>query len=65
VSVGAAPVTGTTPARVAEVVTGISHTTFVSGMHAAFLVGAGVALAGALIAVLVRRGTGAVEHGAV
>ncbi|HEX3492576.1 MAG TPA: MFS transporter [Streptosporangiaceae bacterium] len=65
VSVGAAPVTRTTPAAVAEAVTRISHETFVSGMHAAFLVAAGVALAGAVIAVLVRRGTGAAEHGAV
>ena len=64
-SVGAAPVTRSTPAAVARVVTGISHTTFVSGMHAAFLVAAVVALAGAVIAVLVKRGTGTVEHGAV
>ena len=55
-TVGVAP---DASARVAAVV----HGTFVSGMNAAFLVAAVVALAGALLALLVRRGR-AVEGGA-
>jgi MFS family permease len=58
VSVGAAPVTSSTPPQVARVITDISHATFVSGMHTAFLVAAGVALAGALIGLLIRPGNG-------
>jgi EmrB/QacA subfamily drug resistance transporter len=59
VSVGAAPVTRSTPARTADVITQISHDTFVAGMHNAFLVAAVVALAGALIALIAKRGNGA------
>jgi EmrB/QacA subfamily drug resistance transporter len=55
-SVGAAPVTSSTPPEVARVITDISHATFVSGMHTAFLVAAAVALAGALIGLLIRPG---------
>lgn len=58
VSVGVAPVTRSTPAPVASVITRISHDAFVSGMHAAFLVAAVVALAGALIALITKRGNG-------
>jgi hypothetical protein len=58
VSVGVAPVTHGTPAQVADVITQISHATFTAGMHSAFLVGAAVALAGAGIALITRRGTG-------
>jgi EmrB/QacA subfamily drug resistance transporter len=58
VSVGAAPVTSGTPPQVVRVITDISHATFASGMHAAFLVAAAVALAGALIGLLIRPGTG-------
>src|SRR5689334_17614038 len=61
VSVGAAPVTSSTPPQVARVITAISHATFASGMHTAFLVAAGVALAGALIGLLIRPGTGGAE----
>ena len=56
VSVGAAPVTSSTSPQVARVITDISHATFASGMHTAFLVAAGVALAGALIGLLIRPG---------
>jgi EmrB/QacA subfamily drug resistance transporter len=56
VSVGAAPVTSSTPPQVARVITDISHATFASGMHTAFLVAAAVALAGALIGLLIRPG---------
>ncbi len=58
VSVGVAPVTGSTPPRAASLITQISHDTFVSGMHAAFLVAAVVALAGAAIALVTRPGNG-------
>jgi predicted MFS family arabinose efflux permease len=61
VSVGAAPVTRGTPHQIASTITDISHATFVSGMHGAFLVAAAVALAGALIALLAKRGNGAGE----
>ena len=39
-------------------ITDISHATFASGMHTAFLVAAVVALAGAGIGLLTRRGAG-------
>jgi EmrB/QacA subfamily drug resistance transporter len=55
-SVGVAPVTHGTPARAADLITGVTHATFISGMSAAFLVAAIVALAGAAIALLVKRG---------
>jgi len=61
VSVGAAPVTRATPAEAAAAITRISHDTFVSGMHAAFLVAAAVALAGALIALLTRSGSASAD----
>ncbi len=56
VSVGVAPVTDAMPAPVAALITGIAHGTFMSGMRAAFVVAAFVALAGAAIAMLVRPG---------
>jgi len=56
VSVGVAPVTQSTPPRLASVITQISHDTFVAGMHTAFLVAAVVALAGAAIALITKRG---------
>ncbi|HEY5396154.1 MAG TPA: MFS transporter [Trebonia sp.] len=65
VSVGAAPVTRSTPARAAEVITQISHDTFVAGMHNAFMVAAAVALAGALIALITKRGNGAGAHAGI
>ena len=45
-----------TPARVAELITNVTHTTFISGMSAAFLVASIVALAGAMIALLAKGG---------
>jgi EmrB/QacA subfamily drug resistance transporter len=57
VSVGAAPVTASTPPQAARVITGVSHATFASGMHTAFVVAAAVALAGAVIGLLTRRGS--------
>jgi hypothetical protein len=52
-TVGAAPVPAGTPAQVAELITNVTHATFVSGMNAAFLVASIVALAGAAIVLLV------------
>jgi EmrB/QacA subfamily drug resistance transporter len=61
VTVGVAPVPRGTPAPIAAAITQISHDTFVSGMHAAFLVAAVVALAGAALALLTKRGDAAAE----
>ena len=63
-TVGAAPAGHGMPAQVAELMTNVIHTTFISGMNAAFLVASVVALAGAAIALLTRRGR-AVEGGPV
>ncbi len=63
VSVGVAPVSKGTPAQLASVITGVAHSAFASGMHTAFVVGAAVALAGALIALLTKPGhTGTDAH---
>jgi hypothetical protein len=51
-----APVAHGTPAQIAELVTNVTHTTFISGMNAAFLVASIVALGGALIALLAKSG---------
>jgi EmrB/QacA subfamily drug resistance transporter len=56
VSVGVAPVPKGAPAQLASVITEVGHAAFASGMHTAFLVGAAVALAGALIALLTKPG---------
>lgn len=58
VSVGVAPVPRGAPAQAGAVITQIAHSTFMSGMNAAFLVAAIVALAGAVIALAARRGSG-------
>jgi len=55
-TVGVAPVQKGTPAQVAAAIADVTHSTFVSGMTASFLVAAVVAVAGALIALLTRRG---------
>ena len=55
-SVGVAPVTASTPPQVAGLITNVTHTTFISGMTAAFAVAAIVALAGAVIAVAAKQG---------
>ncbi|HEX6351103.1 MAG TPA: MFS transporter [Candidatus Dormibacteraeota bacterium] len=55
-SVGVAPVTASTPSHVAGLITNVTHTTFISGMTAAFAVAAVVALAGAVIALLAKQG---------
>jgi hypothetical protein len=58
VSVGVAPVKPGIPAQIAAVITRISHDIFTSGMNAAFLTAAIVALAGAAIALLIRDTAG-------
>jgi EmrB/QacA subfamily drug resistance transporter len=63
VQVGAAPVPSGTPPRIAHAIIQVSHHAFVAGMHTAFLVAAVVALAGALCALIVRRGDNAVAAG--
>jgi hypothetical protein len=50
-----------TPPQAARVITQLSHAIIVAGMHAAFLVGAAVALAGAIIALIIRQGNGTTE----
>ena len=61
VSVGVAPVTHVMPPQVVNLITGIAHATFISGMRAAFVVAAFVALTGAPIALLVRPDNGGAE----
>ncbi len=55
-TVGVAPMQKGTPAQVAAAIADATHSTFVSGMTASFLVAAAVAVAGALIALLTRKG---------
>jgi EmrB/QacA subfamily drug resistance transporter len=64
-AVGVAPVTSNTPGRVAEAITTVTHATFISGMTAAFTIAAVVALTGAVIALLAKRGEHATEGAAV
>ena len=56
-TVGSAPVRPGMSAQVAAAVTDVSHATFVTGMSTAFEVGAAVAVAGALLALLTRKGS--------
>jgi hypothetical protein len=65
VSIGLAPVTHSTPPRAAAAITQISHATFTSGIHSAYLVGGTVALAGAAIALITKRGNGAPAHAGI
>lgn len=58
VSVGAAPVRPGLPSQISDLITTVSHDVFTSGMTAAFLTAAVVALAGALIALLTRPASG-------
>jgi hypothetical protein len=64
-SVGTAPITSSTPAQVAEAITSVTHATFMSGMTASFAVAAVVALGGAVIALLTKRGANATEGAAI
>ena len=55
-TVGVAPVQKGMPAPLVTAITDVTHQTFISGMTASFLVASIVAVAGALIALLVRKG---------
>ncbi|NJP52318.1 MFS transporter [Streptomyces sp. SBST2-5] len=63
VQVGVAPVSPDMPEAIAAKVTGVAHDTFISGMHLASLVAAGVAVVAVLVAFLTKRGANA-EAGA-
>ena len=54
VSVGVAPVAPGTPHQIAAVITGIAHSTFISGLDAAFLVASITALVAAAVALLIK-----------
>jgi EmrB/QacA subfamily drug resistance transporter len=56
VEVGVAPVQKGIPSHVATLITDVAHGTFLSGMTASFLVAFGVAILGALLALLTRKG---------
>ncbi|MFD7693326.1 MULTISPECIES: MFS transporter [unclassified Streptomyces] len=59
VQVGVAPVPPGTPAAIATKITDVTHDTFISGMSAASLVAAGVAVVAVLVAFLTKRGENA------
>lgn len=60
-TVGVAPVRKGVPPHLAAAMADVTHATFISGMTASFLVASIVAIGGALVALLVKRGH-AVEH---
>lgn len=60
-TVGVAPVAAGTPAQTAAAITDVVHSTFISGMTASFLVASFVAIGGALIALLTKKGENATE----
>ena len=47
--------------QVAAAITDVTHTTFISGMTASFLVASIVAIGGALVALLTKKGRGQAE----
>lgn len=63
-TVGAAPPAAGIPAHLYSAIAYVTHSTFISGMNAAFLAASIVALGGAAVALLTRRGH-VVEGGAV
>ncbi len=54
--VGVAPVTRGIPAQIAAAITDVTHTVFLNGMTESFLVAFAVAVFGALLALLTRKG---------
>jgi EmrB/QacA subfamily drug resistance transporter len=60
-TVGVAPVSKGMPPHVAAAVADVTHTTFISGMTASFLVASVVAVVGALVALLTKKGHAAPE----
>ncbi|MFJ5727978.1 MFS transporter [Streptomyces paradoxus] len=63
VQVGVPPLAPGTPDAIAAKITGVAHDTFISGMSAASLVAAGVAVVAVMVAFLTKRGENA-EAGA-
>jgi EmrB/QacA subfamily drug resistance transporter len=61
VSVGVAPVAPGTPHQVAAVITSIAHSTFMSGLDAAFLIASIAALAAAAVALLIKPNLAVME----
>ena len=61
VSVGVAPVAPGTPHQVAAVITDIAHSTFMSGLDAAFLIASIAALAAAAVALLIKPNLAVME----
>jgi EmrB/QacA subfamily drug resistance transporter len=61
VTVGVAPVPRGTPPQIAARLAEVSHSTFVSGMNAAFVVAAFIAVGGAAVGLLTRRGRPAAD----
>jgi hypothetical protein len=59
---GIAPVTRSMPPPLRDAIIGASDSAFLHGLHTAMVVGAGLAFAGALLGLLVRRGAD-VGHG--
>jgi hypothetical protein len=59
---GVVPVSPGVPAAVAKAVTGASQQAFIEGLHVAMYVGAGLAIAGALMALLVTEGRAVEAH---
>jgi hypothetical protein len=55
-TVGVAPVQKGMPAQAAAAITDVTHSAFISGMTASFLTACVIAVAGALIALLTRKG---------
>jgi hypothetical protein len=55
-TVGVAPVSKGMSPQVAAAVADVTHSTFISGMTASFLVASVVAVGGALIALLTKKG---------
>jgi hypothetical protein len=55
-TVGVAAAQKGVPAQLEALMADVAHSAFISGMTASFLVASAVAVAGALIALLVRRG---------
>ena len=55
-TVGVAPTQKGVPPQIAATIADVTHTTFISGMTASFLVASVVAVGGALVALLVRKG---------
>ncbi|HTJ72013.1 MAG TPA: MFS transporter [Actinospica sp.] len=60
-TVGVAPVASGTSAQTAATIAEVTHSTFISGMSASFLVAGFVAIGGALIALLTKKGVNDTE----